>query len=162
MILVHKPAYGNLALFNNAQRIQLIQASKALDPSGMVLALIHGEFGKSLTSEQEDYLSGVKQLAEQSMAMRSVIGAGQSSEMLRTAILATIPSETSFSKSYAQKQLTQFKGTLSRLKRGIPKMALRDVEDPSEKKETKSGEYEETKTIGNQKYGKKGGKWYAD
>jgi hypothetical protein len=140
--------------FSDRQRYQLRQAAHALEPQSALGNLLSGEFGKSLTPAQQDYLVAVKQLAEQSMAMRSVLGAGQSSEMLRGAILSTIPSETTFNREYALKQLKAFTGTLDRLERGIPKIQLRDIKDTSQTAASKTESRTVTRT-GKDKSGKK-------
>lgn len=114
--------------FPEEARLQLYKAVNSTDPSGAINNLIGGEFGKSLKPDQQDYLIQVQQLAEQAMAMRSVLGAGQGSDDVRKAIGATIPSTGAFSKDYAQKQLNAFEMVLNRVNRGVLKVPLRPMQ----------------------------------
>ncbi len=127
---------GLQADFNEATRLQLYKAVQSSDPATALNNVVSGQFGKSLTNDQLDYLASVNQLVEQSMAMRSVLGAGQSSDDLRRAIKATIPSAGSFSKDYAMKQLDQFEQVLNRVSRGVQRVPLRN---DTEKSTVKAG-----------------------
>jgi len=111
--------------FDSGMRAKVAYAMHSRDPRGSVNALLTGEAAKALTPEQQDYLINTALLVENAMAMRSVLGAGQGAEDLRSAITATIPGATTPSKGYAGKQLDQFEKVLNRLERGIPNVPLR-------------------------------------
>jgi hypothetical protein len=113
--------------FDEKTRLKLYQAVQSTDPSGSINNLITGEFGKSLTSEQQQYLVDVTNLIENSMAMRTLLGGGQSSDDMRKAIRNTIPGTGTFSKDYANKQLDRFEQVLNRLSRGVTNVPLRNV-----------------------------------
>jgi hypothetical protein len=118
---------------NFPNRALIAGALKSRDPRGAVSALIAGELKGSLNDKQQDYLINVANLSENAMAMRSVLGAGQGSEDLRQAILATIPSGQTPTKEYGLKQLDTFEKTLTRLERGVPNVPLRDNGAPPSK-----------------------------
>lgn len=118
--------------FNQEQRFKIFEAMRTNNPQTALSNLIGGEFGKNLTQDQQQYLVDVQALTENAMAMRAVLGAGQGSEDLRNAIKATIPSPTTFSKDYANKQLVKFDQILNRLESGVLKVKLRtDTGTPS-------------------------------
>jgi hypothetical protein len=114
----------NMPEFTSTMRAQIAVALKSRDPRSAVSSLISSEAAKSLTPEQQDYLVNTSLLIENAMAMRSVLGAGQGSEDLRSAITATIPGATTPTKGYALKQLDAFEQVLNRLERGIPQVPL--------------------------------------
>jgi hypothetical protein len=114
-------------IFDEPSRLAIFKAVDATDPKTSLGNLIAGQFGKTLSDEQQNYLADTLVLAEQMMAMRSVLGAGQGSEDLRRAIKATIPSRGTFSKEYAMKQLDKTEKTLNRLSRGVLNVPLREV-----------------------------------
>jgi hypothetical protein len=110
--------------FDEVSRLQLYKAVNSANPTGALSNLIGGQFGKSLTTDQIDYLTDLNQLIENAMAMRSVLGAGQGSDQLRDAIKATVPNKGTFSKEYAQAQLIKFEQQVNRLERGVPGVKL--------------------------------------
>jgi hypothetical protein len=112
--------------FNPTQAAQFAYLLKQRDPRSSISSFLASEVGKTLTPDQIDYLTDLGQLVENAMAMRSVLGAGQGSEDLRSAITATIPSAKTPSKAYAAQQLDKFEGQLNRLERGVPKVQLRE------------------------------------
>ena len=115
----------NMPEFSPEMRTKIAVAMRSRDPRGTVGALLSGEAAKQLSPAQQDYLINTSLLIENAMAMRSVLGAGQGSEDLRSAITATIPSATTPTVGYASKQLDQFEKVLNRLERGVPNMPLR-------------------------------------
>jgi hypothetical protein len=116
----------NMPEFSPTMRAQVAVALKSRDPKSAVSSLVGSEAAKTMTPEQQDYLINTALLVENAMAMRSVLGAGQGSEDLRSAITATIPGPTTPSKGYASKQLDAFEQVLNRLERGIPNVPLRN------------------------------------
>ncbi len=111
--------------FDTMDKAKISIALRSRDPRSSISALISGGAMGSLTSQQQEYLIRVTNLVENAMAMRSVLGAGQGSEDLRSAITATIPGPTTPNKNYALKQLDIFERVLDRLERGVPKVPLR-------------------------------------
>ncbi len=110
---------ANMPDFTDGQRTQLYETTKTADPTGALSNLIYGDFGKSLDPAQQQYLVDVLQLKEVSMGIRSLFGAGRG-EDVRRAISETLPSAGTFSKDYADKQLTSITGVLDRIEPGIP------------------------------------------
>ena len=112
--------------FTADQRAALSLALGNQHPTDSLLTAIgRGGVMGSLTQEQQDYAIGMAQLIENSMAMRSVLGAGQGSDELRAAIRSTLPSARTPSKDYALRQLDAFENVLNRLGRGVPNVPLK-------------------------------------
>ena len=116
----------NMPEFTPTMRTQVAVALKSRDPKSAVSSLMGSEAAKTMSPEQQDYLINTSLLIENAMAMRSVLGAGQGSEDLRSAITATIPGPTTPTKGYAGKQLDAFEQVLNRLEKGIPTVPLRN------------------------------------
>ncbi len=112
--------------FDRGTRLEIAYALRSRDPRGTMNAYLSGTAASRLTPEQQDYLINVTNLIENAMAMRSVLGAGQGSEDLRSAITAVIPNATTPTKEYGLKQLVKFENTLNRLERGVPQVPLRN------------------------------------
>jgi hypothetical protein len=113
--------------FTAGQRIKIAVAMRERDSHSAVESLITSGTLGSLDPTQEDYLIAHSILAEQAMAMRTVLGAGQGSQDLRSAITATFPGPTTPSKAYGLKQLDAFENTINRLERGIPNVPLKPL-----------------------------------
>lgn len=110
--------------FDATQRAQIAIALGGSDPASAISAAFRGGVLGNLSSEQQEYLINLAQLVENSMAMRSVLGAGQGSDDMRRAIRGTIPGPNTPSKEYALKQLDKFEAVLNRLEKGIPQVPL--------------------------------------
>jgi hypothetical protein len=117
----------NMPDFTAKQKVKIAVAMRERDPRSAVSSLITGGDIGTMTPEQEDYLIAHSILAEQAMAMRTVLGAGQGSQDLRSAITATFPGPTTPTKAYGIKQLDAFEKTVDRLERGIPNVPLKDI-----------------------------------
>jgi len=114
--------------FTATQRAQIALVMKQRNLTSAMSQFLAGTWGQTLTPDQQDYLIDLAQLKENAMAMRSVLGAGQGSDELRSAITATIPGPSTPNKQYALKQLDKFDQVLNRLERGIVKVPLRKKE----------------------------------
>jgi hypothetical protein len=110
--------------FTPAQAAQLNVAMRSNDPHSAVSAFYQSGIGSTLTPKQQEYVADLQQLTENAMAMRSVLGAGQGSDDLRSAIQATLPNATTPDRKTASMKLDKFEGTIDRLSRGIPKVQL--------------------------------------
>ncbi len=119
-----------LPSFSGAQRAQLALILRDRDPRSAMQAFFTSQVGQTLNDEQQQYVADLTVLAENAMAMRTILGAGQGSDMLRSAILATIPSAGTPNKAMARKQLDAFEGVLDRLSRGVPQVPLRPETAP--------------------------------
>ncbi len=106
--------------FTAKQAGQFALVMKSADPSGAMTQFMQSGVGQTLNPQQQDYIINLIQLKEQAMAMRSVLGAGQGSDMMREAIDKTTPSAATPNKAYAGKQLDAFKATLDRVQRFVP------------------------------------------
>jgi hypothetical protein len=111
--------------FNTMDKAKIAVALRHRDPRGTVNALINSGAINSMSPAQQEYLINVTNLVENAMAMRSVLGAGQGSDDLRAAIMATIPGPSTPSREYAMKQLDTFERVLDRLGAGVPRVQLR-------------------------------------
>jgi hypothetical protein len=110
--------------FSQGLRAQLALALKNPNPDEAISNVLTAEFRQGLSPEEQDYAQNLAQLAENAMAMRSVLGAGQGSDELREAIRATIPSASTPTIAYARGQLDKFKQTLDRLGRNVMNVPL--------------------------------------
>jgi len=102
----------NMPEFSPGMRTQGAYALKQRAPRSAVSSLVTSEAAKTTSPEQQDYLINTALLVAKAMAMRSVLGAGQGSEDLRSAITATIPGPTTPTKEYGLKQLDAFEAVL--------------------------------------------------
>jgi hypothetical protein len=123
---------GAMPDFGTMDKGKIALALRSRDPRGAISALISGGAAGALTPAQQDYLINTTNLIENAMAMRSVLGAGQGSEDLRSAIMATIPGPATPNKAYALQQLKVFERVLDRLGRGVPKVPLRTDINPQD------------------------------
>ncbi len=110
--------------FTPAQAAQLNVAMRSNNPHSAVSAFYQSGIGSTLTPKQQEYIADLQQLTENAMAMRSVLGAGQGSDDLRSAITATLPNATTPDRKTASMKLDKFEGTINRLSRGIPQVSL--------------------------------------
>lgn len=115
-------------------KAKIALAMKADDPHGAIDQLISSGSLGALTDDQQDFLIATRQLAENAMAMRTILGAGQGSEDMRDAIRSTLPGLLSPDKSFATRQLDAFDKTIARLHRGVPKVKLNDADGGGAKK----------------------------
>lgn len=112
--------------FTPQQRAQIALVLKDRDPRSALSNFLGSDFAKTLTDDQVNYITDLVQLQENAMAMRGVLGAGQGSEQLRSAILRTVPGMLTPDKKYGLTQLDKFNQQLNRLSRGIIKVPLRN------------------------------------
>lgn len=118
--------------FPEEMKAKIVVAMRADDPHAALDQLLASGAIGSLTDKQQNFLIATRQLAENAMAMRSILGAGQGSEDMRAAIRDTLPGLLSPDKSYALRQLDAFDKTIQRLHRGVPKVPLRtDLDQPA-------------------------------
>jgi hypothetical protein len=78
----------------------------------------------TLSPKQVDYVTSLYMLAENAMALRSVQGAGQSSDMLRSAIRDMIPGPGTPNVQYGNRQLDLLEKQLERFETGVIKTGL--------------------------------------
>jgi hypothetical protein len=107
-------------------KAKIALAMRSDDPHAAIDQLLASGALGSLTPDQQDFLIATRQLSENAMAMRSVLGAGQGSEDVRRAITATLPGLLSPDRSFALRQLDAFDKTIARLHRGVPRVPLNE------------------------------------
>lgn len=112
--------------FPEEMKLKIAAAMRADDPHASLDQLIASGAVGSLTPDQQDFLIATRQLAENAMAMRQILGAGQGSEDMRDAIRQTLPGLLSPDRSFALRQLAAFDATVARLHRGVPKVKLNE------------------------------------
>jgi hypothetical protein len=101
---------------------------RSTNPQSAVSNFMDSSAAKMLSPDEQQYAVDLNQIAENAMAMRSVLGAGQGSEDLRRAIGNTVPNPRTPSKAYAIKQLEAYENQVQRLGRGLPGVGLRSTE----------------------------------
>lgn len=117
--------------FPDDMKVKIALAMRADDPHAALDQLIASGSLGSLAPDQQDVLITTRQLAENAMALRTLLGAGQGSDDVRTAIRETLPGLLSPDRSYALRQLDAFDKTIARLHRGVPNVKLRTDIDTS-------------------------------
>jgi hypothetical protein len=110
--------------FPEDMKAKIAVALTADDHGGALNALLASAAFANLSRDQYGFLVATRQLAENAMAMRSILGAGQGSEDVRRAIQSTLPSLLSPNREYALMQLDAFDKTLEQLHRGIQDVPL--------------------------------------
>ena len=113
--------------FSAGQRAQFASALKSRDPHSALSNLIGSEWGKSLTPDQVDYVTDVNQMVESAMAMRTVLGTGQGSDLAREAMERTVPGLATPSKAFAKVQLDKLDSQLNALEKYIPEVKPREL-----------------------------------
>jgi hypothetical protein len=106
-------------------KAKILLAMRADDPHASLDQLLASGALGTLSDDQWEFLVSTRQLAENAMAMRSILGAGQGSDDVRTAIRDTLPGLLTPDRSKALSQLDAFDKTIARLHRGVPKVPLR-------------------------------------
>lgn len=107
--------------FTNRQRAAFMLAMRSTDPAASFSTFLSTQVGKSLKEDQVQYLTAIKSLQENSLAIRNIAGfGGAGSDQLREAILRTVPSEGTPNMMWINSQLQLFRGTLERLHLGTP------------------------------------------
>jgi hypothetical protein len=104
-------------------------------PQGQAGQYTESLLRSALTDAQQDYIIALFQMKENAMAMRTILGAGQGSEDLRTAITQTLPGAGTPSKEFFNKQVNAVEQTLNRLERGVPKVPLNPEKQTTGNKE---------------------------
>ena len=94
-------------------------AAALASPDSTAAAYLQSIPREQLDDRAQQFVTDIFNLREQAMSLRSVLGAGQGSEDLRRAILATLPGVASGSSGFGQKQLDNLEGVLARVERGI-------------------------------------------
>jgi hypothetical protein len=113
--------------FPEDMKAKIALAASAEHPEQVLRQLVSSEALATLTPDQRQFMIATQQLAENAMAMRSILGAGQGSEDVRNAIRATLPSLLSPDRDYALSQLDAFDRTIARLHRGVPRVPLNNT-----------------------------------
>jgi hypothetical protein len=131
-----RTSLGNVDLnFPATVRAELAYITKQSEPTSAWQSFWRSKVMEDLTPQQIDYLTDIAQLHENAMAMRNLLGAGQSSEDLREAVRATIPLMLTPG-NLALAQLDKFEQQLDRLARGVPTVPLKNL--PGEAKQPSS------------------------
>jgi hypothetical protein len=127
-----RDAINNLSEdFPADMKVKIALAMRADDPHAALDQLLASGALGSLTPDQQDFLIATRQLSENAMAMRSILGAGQGSEDMRNAIRETLPTLLSPDRAYALRQLDAFDKTIARLHRGVPNVPLNERPFPA-------------------------------
>jgi hypothetical protein len=108
--------------WTEAQRGALILTAKEHDPSSAISQFMGGEFGKTLTDEQTDYLIHVRQLNENVLGMRNLTQGSPAIEKVVAAIEKTVPGMLTPNKKFAYKQLNALNEQLADLEKGFAKV----------------------------------------
>ena len=103
---------------------KLAMVMRETDQKSAMSNFIQSNFAKSLTPDEWKYTTHLRQMIENSMAMRAVVGYGQGSDSLRDAIIATIPNAKTPTKAAAIEQLNNYQDQILRLSKAYPEIAI--------------------------------------
>ena len=108
--------------WSEGQRAALVLAAKERDPSSAISQFMGGEWGKTLTDEQTNYLIHVRQLNENALGMRNLTQGSPAIERVVDAIEKTVPNMLTPNKKFAYKQLNALNEQLQDLEKGFAKI----------------------------------------
>lgn len=106
--------------FKTLPRAELAMVLRSPDPKSAWDLFVQSEVAGSLTPAQQEYAIMLESLAESAMALRTIGGQGQGSDMLRGAIVSMLPGPATPTKSYARRQMEVFNTQVAALHRAIP------------------------------------------
>lgn len=106
--------------FEGDVRTAIFKAMSDAHPKTAIDQLVATGSLAGLSQDQQKYVMATASMIEQAMGMRTILGAGQGSDDVRNAIVATIPSLLTPSPEFALGQMDMFDGTLERVHRMIP------------------------------------------
>lgn len=109
--------------FSQSQIAKFSNVLKTNDNGGAIGNFLQSNIGKTLTPDEINYVTAIKNLRESAYALRVAGGAGaQSSDMMRGAIDSMVPGKNTPNKEYAMKALDLFDMQAKLLRKGIPKV----------------------------------------
>jgi hypothetical protein len=106
--------------FSQKQIAKFSQVLNVPDDGSTIKNFLATNVAKTLTPDEIEYITAVKNLRESSFALRGISGMGQGSDMLRGAIADVVPGARTPNKAYAESALNRFDTQVATLKKGIP------------------------------------------
>jgi len=106
--------------FDNDARVQIAMVLRDEKPKEAWYNFLNSVFAKSLDEAQMNYAIDLVSLQESALALRTLGGLGQGSDMMRAAIQKMLPGPGTPSRPYAQKQMETFGVEVNALKDFIP------------------------------------------
>jgi hypothetical protein len=106
--------------FTEKQIAKFSQVLKTVDDGSSIRNFLATNVAKTLTTDEINYVTAVKNLKESAFALRSISGMGQGSDLLRSAIEAVVPGTRTPNKEYAVSSLARFDTQIQKLREGIP------------------------------------------
>lgn len=106
--------------FSQSQLLKFADQLRVNDDGSLLKSFISSNFAKTLTPEEIEYVTAIRNLRESSFSLRTVGGMGQGSDMLRAAIAEMIPSTRTPNKKMGLSALDKFDIQVDRLWSGIP------------------------------------------
>lgn len=113
-----RKAISALDSFDAGTRAELATALKDTTPEQALTRFLQGTAATTMNAQQKEAVMSLQLLAEDMMALRSVAGMGQGSDLMREAILNTIPSARTPDKGYALRQLDKVEQLVTNLQSG--------------------------------------------
>ena len=108
------------APFDTATRAQLALTLRDRDPASAFQSFLGSELASTLSDAQLDYVTSLVNMQESAMALRSVAGMGQGSDMLRGAIVNMLPGAGTPSGAYAKRQMRLVTAEINALRKSLP------------------------------------------
>jgi hypothetical protein len=106
--------------FNEGQIAKFANILGANDNGSSIRNFLGTNVAKTLTPDEINYVTAVKNLKESAYALRNVSGMGQGSDEMRAAIADVIPGPRTPNAQYADKALNRFDTQVKVLKSGVP------------------------------------------
>ena len=108
--------------FSAGDRARIAFALRSSDPRSAVATLLTS-MAIPDDPKVRNYLTSLASLQENALALRTLgVGGGQTSDLARELIEATVPSGKTPDVGYGKLQLQKFKGTVDRLHEGVPSL----------------------------------------
>ena len=117
--------------FSQKQVAKFAQVLKVPDDGSTIKNFLATDIAKTLTPDEIEYVTAVKNLRESAFALRGISGMGQGSDMLRAAIADVVPGPRTPNKAYALSALNRFDTQVSVLKAGVPGLGAERKGEPT-------------------------------
>ncbi len=126
-------------LKENFSQTQLIKFADQLavdDDGGMLRTFLSSNIAKTLSKDEIEYITSIRNLRESSFSLRTIGGMGQGSDMLRNAIAEMIPGRRTPNKTMAFSAMNKFDMQVQKLEEGVPGIGAEGFRRAVEKRES--------------------------
>lgn len=130
--ILNRPTWKDFSAVQIGALSRVLQDAPLTDKKGgTVNYVINSKIFQSLSPDQQDFTIALFTAKESAMGMRQLLGGGQGSDLMRTAISATLPGMIIGSTGAMQAQLNAFTRMTKRLRAGIANPKLAEMKTPA-------------------------------